>query len=130
MATGIRLFSFSVDTPQDRPIVDDHSRLKDFQYLASDSGGFAITIPLMASGTPEPLDHKNGRLSDQGELLSAQLHQVFYYQRVGIVLREQPEKAGEWSLNVKGQEFRDPLVVYPHMLDACREPKTAPSGAH
>jgi Mg-chelatase subunit ChlD len=56
LATGIRLFSFSVDNPENRPILDNHARFIDFQYLASDSGGFAIRIPTIALGTPEPLD--------------------------------------------------------------------------
>jgi hypothetical protein len=96
----------------------------------SDSGGFATRIPYPDLGTPKPLDPKDGRLSDQEALFTAQLQQIFYYLRVSIVLPEQPEKAGEWSLNFKGQRVRDPKVVYPHMLDACREAKTALNAAH
>jgi len=130
LATGIRFFSFSVDNPENTPILDNLARFRDFRYLAWDSGGFAIRIPSIALGTPKPPDRKDGRLSDQEALFTAQLHQIFYYQRVGIVLREQPEKAREWTLNAKGKKFRDPLVVYPHMLDACAETKTASSAAH
>lgn len=130
LATGIRLFSFSVDNPEMRPIPESYGRLRNFQYLASDSGGFAIRIPSLAVGSPEPQTDKSGRRTANGEMLSAQLQQIFYYQRVGIELPEQPEKAGEWTLNAKGKKFRDPQVVYPHMLDACTEPKTALSAAH
>jgi Mg-chelatase subunit ChlD len=130
LVTGIRLFSFSVDNPENHPILANHARGRDFQYLVSDSGGFATRIPYPDLGTRKPLDPKDGRLSDQEALFTAQLHQIFYYQRVGIVLPEQPEKAGEWSLNFKGQKVRDPQVVYPHMLDACTEAKTAINAAH
>jgi hypothetical protein len=130
LATGIRLFSFSVDNSEIRPALDSHARFAEFQYLVPDSGGFGISIPSIALGTPKPLAAKNGRLTDEGEIFMAQLHHIFYYQRVGIVLPQEPGKAGEWSLNVKGPKFRDPLVVYPHMLDACTEQKTALSAAH
>jgi hypothetical protein len=130
LVTGIRLFSFSVDNAENRPILENHARFRDFQHLASDSGGFAMRIPAIALGTPRPLADKSGRFTDEGEVFSAQLHQIFYYQRVGIELPEQPEKAGEWILNTKGKKFRDPQVVYPHMLNVCAEPKTALSAAH
>jgi hypothetical protein len=48
LATGIRLFCFSVDNPEMRPIPESYGRLRDFHYLASDSGGFAIRIPSIA----------------------------------------------------------------------------------
>jgi len=130
LATGIRLFSFSVDNPVNRPIPEYYSKLEGFQYLALDSGGFALNIPSNSLGTPEPLVDKSGKLTVEGEMLSAQLHQIFYCRRVGIVLPEPPEKAGEWRLNFNGKKFRDPIVVYPHMLDACTEGKTALSAAH
>jgi hypothetical protein len=130
LATGIRFFSFVVDNPDSTPPPDNLARFTDFRYLARDSGGFAMRISSTAFHTPKPPDHKDGWLSDQEALFSAQLHQIFYYQRVGIVLSEQPEKAGEWNLNAKGKKFHDPLVVYPHILDACTETKTALSSAH
>jgi hypothetical protein len=60
LATGIRLFSFSVDNPVNRPIPEYYSKLKEFQYLMSDSGGFALNIPSNSFGTPEPLVDKSG----------------------------------------------------------------------
>jgi hypothetical protein len=130
LATGIRLFSFSVDNAENHPILESHARFRDFQYLASDSGGFAIRIPTLAVGSPEPQTDKSGKLTANGEMFSAQLHQIFYYQRVEIELPEQPEKAGEWSLNVKKPKLRDLLVMYPHILDSCTEPKTELRAAH
>ena len=130
LVARIRLFSFSVDNLENRPILDSHVRFRDFQYLASDSGGFAMRVLSMFLGTPRPLDDTDGRATDEGEMLLAQFHQIFYYQRVGIVLRDPLEKAGEWSLNAKRKKFRDPRVIYPHILDACAEAKTAVNSAH
>jgi hypothetical protein len=130
LTTGIRLFAFSVDGPELHPIPEVFGGRRDFLYLVSDSGGFAMTIPSTPLGAPKPAVDKSGRFTGEGKMFSTQLHQIFYYQRVGIVLPEQPEKAGEWTLSAKGKKFHDSLVVYPHMLDACAELKTALSAAH
>jgi hypothetical protein len=130
LATRIRLFCFSVDNPEMLATPETYGRLRDFHYLVSDSGGFALDIRSNGLGAPIPLTDKSARPTFEGEMLLAQLHQIFYYQRVGIELPEQPEKAGEWTLNAKGKKFRDPHVVYPHMLDACTEAKTALNAAH
>lgn len=94
------------------------------------SGGFAVSVPSIADFSPEALTDKSGKRTNAGEMLLAQLRQILNYQRVGIVLPERPEKAEKWSLNVKGLSLRDPLVVYPHLLEACTQPKTVVSAAH
>jgi hypothetical protein len=129
LATGIRLFVYSVDNSAE-PLPELNARFLYFQELASLSGGFAVSVRPIADYVPEPLADKSGKRTDAGEMLLAQLRQIFYYQRVGIVLPERSEKPEKWSLNAKGSKLHDPVVLYPHMLDACIQPKTAVSAAH
>ncbi|MGB9008008.1 MAG: VWA domain-containing protein [Candidatus Acidiferrales bacterium] len=129
LATGIRLFVYSVDNSAE-PLPELDLRYLDFQELAPLSGGFAVSVPSIAPYVPKPLSDKSGKRTDAGEMLLAQLRQIFYYQRVEIVLPEPPDKPEKWSLNAKGSKFHDPVVVYPRMLDTCTQPKTVVSAAH
>jgi hypothetical protein len=130
LAAGVRLFVFSFANSELKPTLESVAKVEDLQELVPLSGGFLVSVPSIAPYVPEPLTSKSGKRTDAGEMLLAQLRQVFYYQRVGIVLPERPEKAEKWSLNAKRPNLHDPLVVYPHVLDACTERKTVVGAAH
>jgi VWA domain-containing protein len=129
LATGIRLFVHTVDNFAE-PIPELNARYLDFQELAPLSGGFRVSAASIADYVPKPLIDKSGKRTDAGEMLLVQLRQIFYYQRVRIVLPERLEKAEKWNLSAKGAKLHDPLVVYPQVLAGCAEPKTALTATH